>query len=104
MLKDTTVRSPTEIVFDILQTADRGSFEGHYDDNHTDGVIQVEIMNKALLGHDQLKEYLKVLTENDLLSFDSATHKFKITQKGRRFVQIYNKMSDLVKEEQKQQI
>ena len=99
-----TVRSPTEIVFDILQTADRGSFEGHYDDNHTDGVIQVEIMNKALLGHDQLKEYLKVLTENDLLSFDSATHEFKITQKGRRFVQIYNKMSDLVKEEQKQQI
>jgi predicted transcriptional regulator len=54
-------------------------------------------MNKALLGYDQLKEYLKVLTENDLLSFDSATRKFKITQKGRRFVQIYNKMSDLLK-------
>lgn len=98
-----TVRSPTEIVFDILQTVDRGSFEGHYDDNHTDGLVQIEIMNKALLGYDQLKEYLKVLTENDLLSFDSTTHKFKITRKGRRFVQIYNKMSDLVKEEQKQQ-
>ena len=55
MLKDMTVRSPTEIVFDILQTADRGSFEGHYDDNHTDGVVQVEIMNKALLGYDKLK-------------------------------------------------
>jgi predicted transcriptional regulator len=39
-----------------------------------------------------------------LLSFDSSTRKFKITQKGRRFVQIYNEMSDLVKEEQKQQI
>ena len=100
-----TVRSPTEIVFDILQMADRGSLEGrHYDNDHTDGVIQIEIMNKALLGYNQLKEYLKILTENDLLSFDSATHKFKITQKGRRFVQIYNKMSDLVKEEQKQQI
>jgi len=104
MLKDMTVRSPTEIVFDILQMADRGSFEGHYDDHHTDGIIQIEIMNKALLGYDQLKEYLKVLTENDLLSFDSATRKFKITQKGRRFVQIYNKMSDLLKEERKQQI
>jgi predicted transcriptional regulator len=104
MLKDMTVRSPTEIVFDILQMADRGSFEGHDDNNHTDGVIQIEIMNKALLGYNQLKEYLKVLTENDLLSLDSATHKFKITQKGRRFIQIYNKMSDLVKEEQKQQI
>jgi predicted transcriptional regulator len=104
MLKDMTVRSPTEIVFDILQMADKGSFEGHYDDNHTDGVIQTEIMYKGLLGNKQLKEYLKVLTENDLLSFDSATHKFKITQKGRRFVQIYNKMSDLLKEGQEQQI
>ena len=104
MLKDMTVRSPTEIVFDILQIADKGGVEGHYDDNHTDGVIQIEITNKALLGYNQLKEYLKVLTENDLLSFDSATRKFKITQKGRRFVEIYNKMSDLVKEEQKQQI
>jgi predicted transcriptional regulator len=84
--------------------ADRRSFEGRYDDHHTDGIIQIEIMNKALLSYDQLKEYLKVLTENDLLSFNSATRKFKITQKGRRFVQIYNKMTDLLKEEQKQQI
>jgi predicted transcriptional regulator len=103
MLKDMTVRSPTEMVFDILEIADRGSFEGHYGDAHTDGVIQTEIMYKGL-GYKQLKEYLKVLTENDLLSFDSATRKFKITQKGRRFVQIYNKMSDLVKEGQEQQI
>ena len=99
-----TVRSTTEIVFDILEMADRGSFEGYYDDGHTDGVIQTEIMYKGLLGYKQLKEYLKVLTENDLLSFDSATRKFKITQKGRRFIQIYNKMSDLVKEGQEQKI
>jgi predicted transcriptional regulator len=104
MLKDMTVRSTTEIVFDILEMADRGSFEGHYDDGHTDGVIQTGTMYKGLLGYKQLKEYLKVLTENDLLSIDSATRKFKITQKGRRFVQIYNKMSDLVKEGQEQQI
>jgi predicted transcriptional regulator len=111
MLKeDMTARSKMEVVFDILEIADiEGSFEGHYDDNnehHTGGggVIQSEIMNKALLGNNQLKEYLNVLTENDLLSFDSATRKFKITQKGHRFVQLYNKLSDLVKEGQEQQI
>ena len=103
MLKDMTVRSTTEVVLDILEIADRGSFEGHYDD-HTDGVMQTEIIYKAHLGYKQLKGYLRVLTENDLLSFDSATRKFKITQKGRRFVQIYNKMSDLVKEGQEQKI
>ena len=103
-LKDMAVRSTIEIVFDILEVADRGSLEGHYDDIHKDGVMQIEIIYKEILGYNQLKEYLKVLTENDLLSFDSATRKFKITQKGRRFVQIYNKMSDLVKEGLEQQI
>lgn len=101
MLKGTTFRSTMEIVFDILEVADKGSFEGQHEDVHKDGVIQTE---KAHLGDNQLKEYLRGLTENDLLSFDSATCKFKITQKGHRFVQLYNKMSDLLKEGQEQQI
>ncbi len=97
-----TERGIMEVVFDILEHAERGSFEGHYEDDdhhHTGAVMQTEIMYKGHHSYNQLQVYLKVLTENDLLSFDSAAHKFKITQKGRRFVQIYNKMSDLVKEE-----
>ena len=104
MLKGITFRSTMEIVFDILEVAGKGSFEGQHEDVHKDGVIQTESIDKAHLGDNQLKEYLRVLTENDLLSFDSATCKFKITQKGHRFVQLYNKMSDLLKEGQKQQI
>ena len=104
MLKGITFRSTMEIVFDILEVADKGSIEGQQEYVHKDGVIQTEIIDKAHLGDNQLKEYLRVLTENDLLSFDSATCKFKITQKGRRFVQLYNKMSDLLKEGQEQQI
>ncbi len=109
MLKDipTSTSTTMEIVFDILEIVYRGggrrSLEGHHDGEYTDGVIQTEIMDKAHLGDNQLKEYLKVLTENDLLRFDSATRKFKITQKGHRFVQTYNKMSDLVKEGQGQE-
>ena len=130
----TTVKSTMEVVFDILQIVDRGrggrggvgvsNFDNPYDNNdhrrrhpnhpnhhhhHMDerAIQQTEIKNNkeaVLLDDSQLKGILKVLCENDLLSFDSAAHKFKITQKGRRFVQIYNKMSDLVKEEQEQQI
>ena len=102
-----TARGIIEVVFDILERAERGSFEGHYEDddrNHAGAIIQTEIMYMGLHSYNQLQAYLKVLTENDLLSFDSATRKFKITQKGRRFVQIYNKMSDLVKEGLEQQI
>jgi predicted transcriptional regulator len=104
MLKGITFRSTMEIVFDILEVAGKGSFEGQHEDVQKDGVIQTEIIDKAHLGDNQLKEYLRVLTENDLLSFDSVTCKFKITQKGHRFVHFYNKMSDLLKEGQKQQI
>jgi predicted transcriptional regulator len=107
MLKEMTERGVFEVVFDILEHAERGSFEGHYEDDdhpHTGALVQTEIMYKGLHSYNQLQAYLKVLTENDLLSFDSATHKFKITQKGHRFVQLYNKMGDLVKEGQEQQI
>ena len=105
MLKEMTERGIMEVIFDALEIAERESFEGHYDDHHHRGSdIQTEIMYKGLFSYNQLQAYLKVLTENDLLSFDSATHKFKITQKGHRFIQIYNKMSDLLKEGQEQQI
>ncbi len=91
-----------EVVFDILEIADSGgNFGNPYDDDdhhHMEGVMQTEIMNKAVIEDGQLKGILKVLSENDLLSIDSATRKFKITQKGRRFVQIYNQMNDLLKE------
>ena len=102
MLKGITFRSTMEKVFDILEVADKVSIEGKHEDVYKDGVIQTEIIDKAHLGDNQLKEYLRVLTENGLLSFDSATCKFKITQKGHRFVQLYNKMSDLLKEGQEQ--
>jgi predicted transcriptional regulator len=104
MLKGITFRSTMEKVFDILEVAYKGSIEGQQEDVYKDGVIQSEIIDKAHLEDNQLKEYLRVLTENDLLSFDSATCKFRITQRGHRFVQLYNKMSDLLKEGQEQQI
>ena len=119
----TTVKSTMDVVFDILQIVDRErgevgirNFDNPYDNNdhrrrhpnhhhhHMDerAIQQTEIKNNkeaVLLDDSQLKGILKVLCENDLLSFDSATRKFKITQKGRKFVQIYNKMNDLLKEE-----
>jgi predicted transcriptional regulator len=89
-------RSRTEIVVHILEIANASS--GGYDEDT--GVIQTKIMYKALLSYAQLKEYLTVLIENDLLSFDSASRKFKTTEKGRRFLEIYNKMGTVIREQQ----
>jgi predicted transcriptional regulator len=60
-------------------------------------------MYKVFLSHDQLKGYVKVLTESDLLHYDSVTRTFKTTEKGLRFLNLYNKIDQLMREEEEQQ-
>lgn len=91
-----------EIVVQILEIANKNSSDVGYDDERI-WAIQTKIMYKALLRYDQMKEYLKVLTENDLLSFDSTSRRFKTTQKGCRFLEIYYKMGNVMRERKSQQ-
>jgi predicted transcriptional regulator len=93
--------SRTEIVVQILEIANTSSGDYDVDD---DGVMQTKIIHNTPLTSAQLKGYLKVLIERDLLSFSSACHRFKTTQKGRRFLEIYNKMGNVMEEEEQQQI
>jgi predicted transcriptional regulator len=44
-----------------------------------------------------MKEYLSVLIESELLNYDVYTRKFKTTEKGLRFLDTYNQMSDVMK-------
>lgn len=81
-----------EIISQILEIANGSS------------VTKTKIMYKAFLSHHQLKEYLAVLTESDLLSYDLDTETFKTTEKGVRFLKIYNQMDDLMKGQKQQQI
>jgi predicted transcriptional regulator len=85
-------RNRTEIISQILEIAIGGSSD---DDAR---VTKTKIMYKAFLGHAQLKEYLMILTGNDLLGYDIDTQSFKTTEKGLRFLQIYNQIDDVVKE------
>lgn len=55
-----TNRSRTEIASQILDSAGRSS------DDNDDGVTKTKIMHKVFLTSAQLKEYLMMLTENDL--------------------------------------
>ncbi len=53
-------------------------------------------MYKVCLSHNQLKEYLMVLMDNDLLSYDVDTQKFKTTEKALRLIESYNQMVHLM--------
>jgi predicted transcriptional regulator len=57
-------------------------------------------MYSESLSYFQLREYLTVIIENDLLHYDPAVRKFKTTDKGIRFLEIYNKIGDVIEREE----
>jgi len=75
---------------DVLKTANGGGV----------GATKTRIMYKAFLSFRQTKEYLGVLTENNLLNYDAYTQTFETTEKSLRFLDAYNQMSDVTKTQQ----
>ena len=53
-------------------------------------------MYKTFLSYAQLKEYLTILTANDLLSYDLVKQTFKTTEKGVRFLKTYNQLDQIM--------
>lgn len=84
-------RSRIDIVSQILEVANGGN------------ATKTNIMYKAFLSYDQLKEQLAILTEKDLLRYDEDTRTFKTTEKGLRFLQIYHLIGDMIKEEDEEE-
>ena len=84
-------RSRVDIVSQILDAANGGR------------VTKTNIMYKAFLGYNQVKEQLAILTEKDLLRYDEDTRTFKTTEKGLRFLQIYSLIADMIKEEEEEE-
>jgi predicted transcriptional regulator len=77
-------RSRTDIISQILDTANGG------------GATKTKILYKACLSHNQLRDYLTVLAESGLLSYDGLTHTFKTTEKGLKFLTIYTRIVHLM--------
>jgi predicted transcriptional regulator len=76
-------RSRTDITAQILEAANGG-------------VTKTKIMYKAFLSYAQLKEYLTVLIENGLLEYIEGEQIYRTTEKGNRFLKIYNQIGENV--------
>ena len=76
-------RSRTDIVHLILEAANGGA------------ATKSKIMYKAFLSFGQLKEYLMVLIENDLMEYEDGQNTYRTTSKGIRLLQIFNNMEEL---------
>ena len=79
-------RSRTEIVGNILDAANGGK------------ATKTKIMYKAFLSYAQLKEYLSVLRENNLIEYLDGTQTFKTTEKGLNYLKMQNEMGELLQQ------
>ena len=76
-------RGRTEILGNILDAANGGA-------------TKTKIMYKAFLGYEQLKEYLSLLIENNLLEYLDGTKTFKTTEKGLNYLKMHNEIGELL--------
>ena len=76
-------RSRTEIVAMILEEANGGA-------------TKTKIMYTVFLSYNQLKAYLSILIENNLIEYLEGTKTFKTTEKGLNLLKIHNEMSELL--------
>ena len=76
-------RSRTEIVSMILEAANGGA-------------TKTRIMYKAFLSYAQLKEYLSVLIENNLLEYLEGMQTYKTTEKGLNLLKMHNEIGELL--------
>ena len=79
-------RDRTDIIREILEVA-----------NGADDITRTKLMYKAFLSYTQVKEYLALLTERDLISYDSITQTYRTTEKGVRLLQFCNELDEMMK-------
>ena len=76
-------RSRTEIVGNILNAANGGT-------------SKTKMMYKAYISYNQLKEYLTILIENNLIEHIDGSQTFKTTEKGLNYLKMHNEIGELL--------
>lgn len=74
-------RNRTDIIPAVLEAANGGA-------NKT------RLMYSTYLSYTQLKEYLSLLVEKNLVTYDDSSGKFRTTEKGLRVLKIYNHINE----------
>jgi predicted transcriptional regulator len=77
-------RSKTEIAAQMLQAA-----------NSRDGITKTKLMYNTFLSYRHLGRYLAFLIQNGLLEYFEGTRTYRTTEKGLKFLNMYEKMEEL---------
>lgn len=77
-------RSRADIIARILQSANGQQ------------ITKTRMLYGAFLSHEQLQYYLHILIEKGLIEHQKETGTYRTTEKGIRFLELYEKMDELV--------
>ena len=78
-------RSRTEIICNILDATNGGA-------------TKTKIMYSAFLSYAQLKEYLSILIDNNLIEYSNGTQTFKTTEKELNCLKMYREIGEFLQQ------
>lgn len=61
-----------------------------------EGATKTHIMYRAYMSYSQLTEYLELLESRRLIVYDVQSQIYKLTERGLRFINVYEKIHELV--------
>ena len=79
-------RSRAEIVSQILEAAKQDLV----------GTSKTNIMYHACLSFTQLREYLKLVLNRELLEYDKANRRYRLTEKGIEYLEMFHHTRSLI--------
>lgn len=64
--------------------------------NYSGNITKSKIRYKAFLSYTQLREYTSVMVESDLLKYDENKQTYRVTDRGLRFLKVYEQIDKLI--------
>lgn len=89
-----------ELIGQMLEVANDFTNDDHRDNRNA--VSKLKAMYKRFSHHDGFVEHLSFLLENDLLAYRKYERRYRITERGLRFLRLYVQLRQMISSRQPQ--
>jgi predicted transcriptional regulator len=66
-------------------------------EDKTRGIAITRLMYLSMLSYSQMSDHLQVLLKEGLLEYDDVEKVYKVTSQGLQFLELYAKMTEMLK-------
>jgi predicted transcriptional regulator len=95
-------RSKTEILGQMLEIANNFTNEDYR--SNRNAISHLKMMYKGFLPYAMLAEYVSYLLENELIVYRKYERRYRITQKGLRFLRLYSELRQMISSKREDRI